>query len=245
MINTIIYKNKSLNQLSVKDIFNQYKDKGIIIFRSFKLDNFKVKKFVDKFTLKYSNDAGRRKKSNTHKEINSVDIGLKPMRLHSEASFSPSWPEILWFYCSVPPKKYGQTTLCDGEILWNKLSFKTKNFFLKNPLLYKMEIPIKTSFKKNKKKIKWYFDEIGTYDCFLDNKKGIIKINQIRFAVNKNYGGKLSFCNHLISSALEMDPTVKSIGLLSGLKIPKFILDEVNLVSDGLSFKHTWKKMIY
>ena len=62
MINTIIYKNKSLNQLSVKDIFNQYKDKGIIIFRSFKLDNFKVKKFVDKFTLKYSNDAGRRKK---------------------------------------------------------------------------------------------------------------------------------------------------------------------------------------
>ena len=44
MINTIIYKNKSLNQLSVKDIFNQYKDKGIIIFRSFKLDNFKVKK---------------------------------------------------------------------------------------------------------------------------------------------------------------------------------------------------------
>ena len=39
-----------------------------------------------------------------------------------------------------------------------------------------------------------------------------------------------------------MDPTVKSIGLLSGLKIPKFILDEVNLVSDGLSFKHTWKK---
>ena len=107
-----------------------------------------------------------------------------------------------------------------------------------------MEIPIKTSFKKNKKKIKWYFDEIGTYDCFLDNKKGIIKINQIRFAVNKNYGGKLSFCNHLISSALEMDPTVKSIGLLSGLKIPKFILDEVNLVSDGLSFKHTWKKMI-
>ena len=49
------------------------------------------------------------------------------MNLHSEASFSPSWPEILWFYCSVP-QKYGQTTLCDGEELWKKLSYKTKFF---------------------------------------------------------------------------------------------------------------------
>ena len=27
------------------------------------------------------------------------------MALHSEASFSPSWPEILWFICISPSKK--------------------------------------------------------------------------------------------------------------------------------------------
>ena len=27
------------------------------------------------------------------------------MALHSEASFSPSWPEIVWFYCNKAPKK--------------------------------------------------------------------------------------------------------------------------------------------
>ena len=164
------------------------------------------------------------------------------MNLHSEASFSPSWPEILWFYCSVPPKKYGQTTLCDGEELWKKLSYKTKNFFLKNPLIYKMEIPINVNVRGNIKKTKWYFDEIGTHDCFIDNKKGIINIKQIRFAVSKNFRGKLSFCNHLISSALEMDPTIKSIGILSGTKIPKSILNEVTLVSQNITYMHTWKK---
>ena len=67
-------------------------------------------------------------KSNTHKEINSVDIGLKPMRLHSEASFLHLGLKFYGF-TALYPQKYGQTTLCDGEILWNKLSFKTKNFF--------------------------------------------------------------------------------------------------------------------
>ena len=27
------------------------------------------------------------------------------MPLHSEASYSPSWPEIVWFYCHQAPKK--------------------------------------------------------------------------------------------------------------------------------------------
>ena len=242
MRNYIFYKGKPLNQLLIKDVLYLYEKYGIVVFRSFDINNFKLKKFVDKFTLKYSNDASRRNKSETHKEINSVDTGLQPMNLHSEASFSPSWPEILWFYCSVPPKKYGQTTLCDGEELWKKLSYKTKNFFLKNPLIYKMEIPINVKVRGNIKKTKWYFDEIGTHDCFIDNKKGIINIKQIRFAVSKNFRGKLSFCNHLISSALEMDPTIKSIGILSGIKIPKSILNEVTLVSQSITYMHTWKK---
>ena len=242
MRNYIFYKGKPLNQLLIKDVLYLYEKYGIVVFRSFDINNFKLKKFVDKFTLKYSNDASRRNKSETHKEINSVDSGLQPMKLHSEASFSPSWPEILWFYCSVPPKKYGQTTLCDGEELWKKLSYKTKNFFLKNPLIYKMEIPINVNVRGNLKKTKWYFDEIGTHDCFIDNKKGIINIKQIRFAVSKNFRGKLSFCNHLISSALEMDPTIKSIGILSGTKIPKSILNEVTLVSQNITYMHTWKK---
>ena len=32
------------------------------------------------------------------------------MGLHSEASFSSVWPEIVWFFCNKPSKKGGETT---------------------------------------------------------------------------------------------------------------------------------------
>ena len=68
MRNYIFYKGKPLNQLLIKDVLNLYEKYGIVVFRSFDINNFKLKKFVDKFTLKYSNDASRRNKSETTKK---------------------------------------------------------------------------------------------------------------------------------------------------------------------------------
>ena len=69
------------------------------------------------------------------KNITSVDYGFNEIDLHSEASFAPSWPVIIWFYCITPTAgEGGATTLCDGSVLWKKLSTKAKTFFLTNPI---------------------------------------------------------------------------------------------------------------
>ena len=68
------------------------------------------------------------------------------MPLHSEASYSTSWPEIVWFYCNKAPKKSGQTTLCDGRAIYKNFNLDLKNFFLKNQILYDIII----QFKDNK-----------------------------------------------------------------------------------------------
>ena len=73
------------------------------------------------------------------------------MSLHSEASFSPSWPEIVWFYCQEAPSYKGETTICDGIKLWDSLSLETKNFFLANPIKYQLKIPVNIK-KSNSKK---------------------------------------------------------------------------------------------
>ena len=62
----------------------------------------------------------------------SVDLGNNEIPLHSEASFSPSWPEIIWFYCSSPSKKSGFTTVVDGVKVYENLKISTKKFFLEN-----------------------------------------------------------------------------------------------------------------
>ena len=62
--------------------------------------------------------------------------------LHSEASFSYAYPEIIWFYCYENDSKGSPTTICDGEKLWEILDKETKKYFLKNPITFKLSIDI-------------------------------------------------------------------------------------------------------
>ena len=123
--------NKNLSKINRKQIINLFLKHGIIIFKNFNFSPKNITKFTDKFTHRYANDATRREIKFNNKKINTVDLGCKKMALHSEASFSPSWPEILWFICISPSKKSGFTTICDGSKIYEKLSYKTKKFFLK------------------------------------------------------------------------------------------------------------------
>ena len=241
--NFILGKKSSILKCNIRSIKKNFLNKGLLIFRNFKCNEKEIKAFIDKFTITYANDASRRLNTKNFKEIRGVDGGLDSMKLHSEASFSPSWPEILWFYCDNPPKTLGQTTLCDGQLLWQSFNYKTKNFFLKNLIKYEMEIPVPINSKNFKKRYKnWVLNEPGAYDTILDYEKNIIKIKQLRFAVTKNFNDKLSFCNHLISSALKLDPTVKKISLMSNRKLPLLIKNEILKNAKKLTVKHDWKK---
>ena len=99
----VIYFNKNkknnLTRISVNNIKKEFNKKGIILFRNFNLSIDKIGQFTDKFTITYANDALRRKKRFNKDNIRNVDSGLQKIDLHSEASFSPSTPEIIWFTC--------------------------------------------------------------------------------------------------------------------------------------------------
>ena len=106
-----------------------FKKYGIIVFKGFKFEPKKLTSFTDIFTKTYAADARRRAKRYGAKNITNVDYGYNQIDLHSEASFAPAWPEIIWYYCVTPTAgKGGATTLCDGVVLWQKLSSETKIF---------------------------------------------------------------------------------------------------------------------
>ena len=108
-------------------LFEKY---GLILLRGFEFNTDTLTSFIDLYTEKYSRDASRRETRFNNKKIRNVDYGLEEGNLHSESSFSPSFPEIVWFYCHVPPTTGGETILCDGIKLWNSLSSKTKVFLI-------------------------------------------------------------------------------------------------------------------
>ena len=237
----ITSKIKDISKLKKIEIVKIFENKGMIIFRNFKINPNEITKITNIYTNTYANDAQRRKKRLNQKQVHEVDYGNNEMSLHSEASFSPNWPELVWFFCNVPPpKNSGPTTFCDGLKLWDNLKIETKNFFLKNPLEYELEIPIGYK-KKGAKKKKWFLNHNGSGEGVLDLARGILKINQIRFAATESrMQDKLCFSNHVLYR--NTDPTIKKWGIIGQKKIPKKILDDVKNVSDKLIFELQWKK---
>ena len=137
----IIHQSKieTLSDLQYSEIVSLFEKYGVILFRGFNLKPERVINFTDLYTEKYARDAYRRKNRFDEKNIHDVDLGNDAHTLHSEGSYSPTYPEIIWFYCNIPPDNGGHTILCDGVKLWKALSSETKAYFLKEPLRFDLE----------------------------------------------------------------------------------------------------------
>ena len=120
----------NIGLLDREDLIVLFEHYGLILFRGFDLNPDNLLRFIDQFTLRYSNDKLNRVKRFNQDKLRSVDVGHNAHVLHSEASYSPSWPEVIWFYCDTAPSSGGETTLCDGIQLWRSLRAEAKLFFL-------------------------------------------------------------------------------------------------------------------
>lgn len=221
-------------KISKSKIIDIYKKNGVVIFKNFNFNLNNFKKFTQIFTNIYARDANRRKKL---KDLNYVDSGNLEMSLHSEASFSPSWPQIVWFYGKLPTKKFGETTLCCGNDLWKELDFKTKDYLQKNLLKFKLKIPID---KKLKSKKRWDLNEVGVSNCFIDQ-NGFINFDYINFAINKSkFDNKIYLASHILYK--KGDETIISVRLSNGKKIPNKIIQKIKIKAKKITYYHKWDK---
>tara|TARA_B100001123_G_scaffold449234_2_gene613688 strand:+ start:422 stop:1354 length:933 start_codon:yes stop_codon:yes gene_type:complete len=237
---------KDLSKIDRNKVIEIFEDKGVILFRNFNLDKDTITEFTDLFTQQYANDANRRKARFKNSKMHDVDPGKMEMPLHSEASYSPSWPEIVWFYCNQAPKKSGQTTICDGRLIYKNLCAKTKNFFLSNQIVYNLKIPYERNENQNKEnkqsKLKpWYIENPGVSDCFIDFKNKVINLKQKRYAVIETRKlNEVAFVNHL-QIILDRDPQILGWSLEDGSKIPDEIMSEIREVSNKLIVDIDWE----
>jgi len=201
-----------------------------------------------------SHDALLRASRDGKKEKHSIDLvrkkdedwkedydNFEEMSLHSDGSYAPDYPEIIWFFCNeFNTDGRGCTTLCDGIKLWDNLSYETKNFFLLNPIKYKLQIPISEKKIGNGTK-KWLINQQGAGDGLLDLSNGLLSITQVRFAVHPSrLQNKMCFSNHVLYR--ETDPNILEWATIHGKKIPRNILDEVKEKSKELTYDMHWKK---
>lgn len=250
----IIIHNKS-KHLKIQDLYldvvSLFEENGVILFKDFNIIPEKITEITNRYTEIYSGEALRRSSHYGQEALRDVDatgigkdgeiVSGGAVDFHSESSFTPTWPEIIWFYCSIPPTKSGKTIFCDGIKLWKKLSTETKSFFLAKPVRYQLEIPIAKG-KLGKGKKPWFLGTIGAGDSYIDWDTGILHTSQLRYAVHEGRSPKdLCFANHLFVS-LDSEPQLISRTMADGQEIPENILQEIKQKADDLTYEHSWEK---
>ena len=234
-------KNGNIHDLNYNEIITLFEKYGLIIFRGFELNGKEITKFTDMYTEAYAGDALRRETRFDNKKIRDVDYGYSRVDLHSEASFAPAWPELIWFYCNVPPKTGGETIFCDGIKLWDSLSVEAKILFLTEQIHYDLKIPVMNKRKKNIKK-PWLVPVVGAGKGYVHHKDGCLYLVQKRYAVQESrIRGKYAFANHLLIK-LDSEPQLLSRTLSNNRSIPDYIFKEIKDKSEFSTYEHIWEK---
>lgn len=103
--------------------------RGAVLLRGFGLDVPGLIALSDRFLRRAVVHGGERKQLSDDDTVQSVTEGNGDVELHAELGYVPLRPDLLWFYCEQPPIQGGETTLCDGVELLERLSERSRRLF--------------------------------------------------------------------------------------------------------------------
>ena len=156
----IHYNGAGLLELSVDDVVAVFKESGFVAFTGFDADMNTFEKFSNQFSSDYMDHIGGgslRQVINKDGDgtILSVSYNYNPedghfgdeeqktfgLPLHADRSYADSQPPVMWFHCTVPASKDGQTTIADGVKLYEALSDRSKEVFEGSEIDYVRSYP--------------------------------------------------------------------------------------------------------
>jgi hypothetical protein len=123
--------------LEAAEIVALYKTHGALLLRGFDTSLDAFRRFCAQFcSSSVFNESPDRQLLDAANNIQSVNGGSAPFPLHPELSREPWKPDVCFFCCLHPPSDQGQTTICDGVELVNRLPLHVRRGFEVRRLLY-------------------------------------------------------------------------------------------------------------
>lgn len=237
-----MFESSSITLTESSDLNQLIDKKGAIYFPNTQLTKNEFEALVNRHTKQFSNNAERRVAFNDQNTMSSVDVGSQEIPLHSETSFSPAQPQLLWFYCSraeIGNKK--TTTYCNGHDLFQALTSSTKAFFLSNPVTYRAKIlmPKRLFAGLNKNSRPWNLSKVGASEGVLDSHDEALIFDYKKFAVEECPEGTLYFVNHLLPFFKKDEPQILDV-LVDGQSIPTEIFEEIEQKAKELTDGIIW-----
>jgi hypothetical protein len=232
----------SLDLLNSRALLGALLKHGNIIVRGDELCAKRFRDITDSFTASYSLEPKRRY-SDSGEASRVDDIGSendKSINLHSEASFSPSWPRIITFYSSE--KSDIPTDIADGTTIWNQLKPSTREFFCVNPVVYDLALDLSSWTKKLPRGVRDIpSSSPGVRDMKIDGDRKIMYAKVSRYAVHETPDGNIAFSNHIFHSPAE--PQILSMLTVDNKPYPLArFKEEVSNVYKKIAVPFLWEK---
>jgi hypothetical protein len=250
--------------LETDDVIKGFTESGFALLTGFDVDT----KAFETFTNRYSHDymdhrGGGSLRQVINKEgdqtILSVSYNYKkdkdtfageeqetfPLALHSDRSYTNSRPPVMWFYCAIPPKKGGQTIVCDGVKILEGFSERTRKLFEEQNIKYirhygdgEWQLWAQTN---DPDEVKEYCDSMGLTLKWENG--GVTTEFTCPAIVDTKWGGHRGFVNSMLlvlwqEEALGMKRSL--VRLEDGSKIPADVVKEIRAVSDALTREIVW-----
>ncbi len=234
-------------------VVEQFKQHGTLLFRGFGFDKGSFVEFSKAVTpsfVDYSGGAYPRDSIDGDSTVLSVTGHRQcfPVPLHGEMFYTTVRPAVLWFYCEHPPVSQGETTVCDGIQLYDRLGDTTRQLFDRKRIKYVRRYP-----DSDWQKIYQTEDlaEVGRLcqeretEFFLDPNDGSVVTSFVTTAYTHDvYSGRRAFVNNILPVMVQQSRGNQhsKVFLDDDSPIPEGVLAEISESAEALTINVAWQQ---
>jgi alpha-ketoglutarate-dependent taurine dioxygenase len=230
----------NITSLDVIGLIRAVRNHGNVVIQGASVNRERFEQVTESFTKSFVQEPARRK--NTETGESAVDNWGEDTKinLHSESSFSPSWPNIISFFSEAEDPV--PTDFADATTIWNSLHPATKNFFCTTPVTYKCALDLSGWNRKLPSGRRQLPSSApGVYDIVLDGEKKVMLAKVCRHTICELPDGQYAFSNHLFHFPSE--PQILSMTTTDGDEYPiDKHQEEVNQLYREVSRPFYWKQ---
>lgn len=232
----------SLDRDAIRKLFIEH---GALLFRGFQLELDTFAEFSSHFCSRFvRNESGKRLNISNDGTTQTVNLGQEAFPLHPELSRVPWKPDIAWFACASPPRRGGETLLCDGVPVVKNLRPETRDYLIGRSVLYREETPLEAftewlGIPVPDEEVLARISRTSPFDFSMTD--GRIFRSFLRpffhkplFSDELAFGNFLLFARYMLKA--KIFPTFED-----GSIIPDAICEELRTVTDELTTAHRWR----
>jgi len=250
---------ESIFDIDRDKVIDLIKTRAAVVFKGYAADGNEFNRFTSLFSDDYMSYKGggyiRKAVSDNQDDTllsTRYDYGREKqdtfgLPLHGEMYYVDHRPILLWFYCVQPAASDGETTICDGTRIYNRLSPKWQELLQSQRLKYLRQYQDgewQKIYQSENPHDAVEFCKFNGISATFEEATKILRTEYVYPAiVNSRWGNHTVYINNILPVVWQenMGRETSVVRLEDGSKIPQEMIDEVVAIQQQEMIALAWK----